>query len=143
MTAHGRCGGLWLAICAGALSGTVSAQPAVRAAGPSPEQTFYENLLIQTVAPTITLYCTGAGHCLPDAVRMDLTNNGYGFFVSEPGEDGILLELLNSTSSSPHAFVKAPLAIGPSWSGSPYGGSSLTVWGNGNGRGVHIGTAPA
>ena len=141
MTAHGRCGGLWLAICAGALSGTVSAQPAVRAAGPSPEQTFYENLSIQTVAPTITLYCTGAGHCLPDAVRMDLTNNGYGFFVSEPGEDGILLELLNSTSSSPHAFVKAPLAIGPSWSGSPYGGSSLTVWGNGNGRVVIQDTA--
>ncbi len=127
-----------LAFCGWALAGAAWAQQAVDAKGAgfvirAPEQTFYENLWVETVGPTLTLNCAGWSGCLP-AVRMDLTNNGRGFFVSEPGDDGILMMLLNSTSSAQRSYLKTPLVFGPSWSLAPHSGSSLSVYGDGNGR---------
>lgn len=134
MTAHGQCGGLWLALCGWALAGTVSAQQAVDAAGPAPEQTFYEDLWVENGAPTITLNCGGYWWCEP-AVRLDLTNNGRGFFVSEPGDYGTLLMLLHSvTGPDRRAFVKSPLTIGWTTSLPQHSGSSLSIYGQGNGR---------
>lgn len=133
MTAHGRCGGLWLAICGWGLAGMVAAQQA-DTPGPAPAQTFYEDLWIEDGSPSITLNCGGYWWCEPP-VRLDLTNNGRGFFVSEPGDYGTLLMLLHSvTGSDRFAFVKSPLALGWTTSMPPHNGSSLSIYGQGNGR---------
>ncbi len=134
MAAWRRIGSTALAFCGWALAGTVSAQQVVDTAGRAPEQTFYENLWVENGAPTITLNCGGYWWCDP-AVRLDLTNNGRGFFVAEPGDYGTLLMLLHSvTGSGRFAFVKAPLALGWTTSMPPHNGSSLSIYGQGNGR---------
>lgn len=138
MKGHGWKGRLRLAICCWPLAGWVAAQapgdaPGSGNGGRAPEQTFYENLWVETVGPTVALNCAGWSGCQP-AVRMDLTNNGRGFFVSEPGDYGILMMLLNSTSSAQRSYLKTPLVLGPSWSLAPQSSSSLSVYGEGNAR---------
>lgn len=133
MTAWRRIGGTVLASCGWALVGTASAQLA-DTSGRAPEQTFYENLWVENGAPTITLNCGGYWWCDP-AVRLDLVNNGRGFFVAEPGDYGTLLMLLHSvTGPDRRAFVKSPLTIGWTTSLPQHNGSSLSVYGEGNAR---------